>query len=38
MSCYMDTAAYRLHDGFPRVQAALDAMLQELADHVRRRL
>jgi hypothetical protein len=33
----MDTAAHRLHAGFPRVQAALDAMLQALADHVRRR-
>jgi N-formylglutamate deformylase len=38
MSCYMDTAGYRLHDGFGRVQAALDAMLQELAEHVRRQL
>lgn len=38
MSCYMDTAAYRLHEGFPRVQAALDAMLRALADHVRRQL
>jgi N-formylglutamate deformylase len=36
MSCYMDTIAHRLHDGFPRVQAALEAMLQALADHVRR--
>jgi N-formylglutamate amidohydrolase len=38
MSCYMDTAAHRLHAGFPRVQAALDAMLQALAAHVRRQL
>lgn len=38
MSCYMDTAAYRLHAGFLRVQAAIDAMLQALAAHVRRQL
>ncbi|HEX3759445.1 MAG TPA: N-formylglutamate amidohydrolase [Kofleriaceae bacterium] len=38
MSCYMDTARHRLHDGFPRVTAALDAMLQALAEHVRRQL
>jgi N-formylglutamate deformylase len=38
MSRYMDTAGYRLHDGFAPVQAALDAMLRALADHVRRQL
>jgi hypothetical protein len=38
MSCYMDTVAYRPHDGLPRVQAAINAMLQALADHVRRQL
>jgi N-formylglutamate deformylase len=36
MSCYMDTTTYRLHDGFQRVQAALDAMLQALVEHVQR--
>jgi N-formylglutamate deformylase len=38
MSRYMDTAAYRPHDGYRRVEAAIDAMLQALADHVRRQL
>lgn len=38
MSCYMDTRANRPHDGFPRVQAAIDAMLAALAAHVRTEL
>jgi hypothetical protein len=31
----MDEATHRLHDGFPRVQAAVDALLAALARHVR---
>jgi hypothetical protein len=38
MSCYMDVAGHRLHDGFARVQAAIDAMLVALAAHVRSQL
>jgi N-formylglutamate deformylase len=34
-SLYMDEAAHRPHDGFPRVQAAIDALLAALARHVR---
>jgi N-formylglutamate deformylase len=34
-SLYMDEATHRLHDGFPRVQAAVDALLAALARHVR---
>jgi N-formylglutamate deformylase len=37
-SCYMDAAAHQPHEGFARVQAALDAMLAALAAHVRARL
>ena len=35
-SCYMDATAHQPNEGFARVQAALEAMLRELADHVRR--
>lgn len=34
-SCYMDRQRIQPHEDFPRVQAALDAMLAALADHVR---
>src|SRR3989442_1428546 len=37
-SCYMDAAGYRPNEGFARVQAALEAMLGELAAHVRRQV
>ena len=37
-SCYMDAAAYRPHDGFARVQAALDDMLRALGAHARAQL
>jgi N-formylglutamate deformylase len=35
-SLYMDEATHRPHDGFARVQAAADAVLAALAEHVRR--
>ena len=36
-SVYMDRARCEPHEGFARVQAALDAMLRALGDHTRRR-
>jgi N-formylglutamate deformylase len=37
-SLYMDVAAHRPHEGFGRVQAALERMLAALAAHVRREI
>lgn len=37
-SLYMDEATHRPHDGFPRVQAAINALLAALAQHVRKSL
>lgn len=34
-SLYMDLSAYRPHEGFERVQAAVDRMMEALAAHVR---